>query len=452
MSPPPTLTGLPLVGLAPRMLRDTLGVIAEAHRLGPVVRLDMGRLPAYHLVVPPEGVHEVLTYGVRRRFEEATVLLGRGLAISPTDDDWRRRRRLMQPMFSRKRIAELHPLIVAAAREHVEGAWTRAADMGAAIDAGPALRALTLDVILRTMLGARLPPDVSRFGADLGEVLEFVNRRALSLVKLPLGWPLPGHRRFHRANHSLRTFAAALLRERRGRPPEEGTDLIGLLLAARDEESGEGMDDGQIVDEILTIVLAGHETTATALVWTLWLLARHPVALTGVVAEVDAVLGGRPPEAADLAALAATRAALQESMRLYPPVWAVFREFEAPRQVCGVDLPACVPVIVCPWITHRLPHLWPDPERFDPGRFAPGVGEGRPRYAYFPFGGGPHQCIGNEFSIAEALVVLALVLQRFEVALEGSIPESPRVVFTLTPRAPVRLRLRRRPRTGSPAA
>ena len=447
MTTPPVLTGLPLVGLAPRMLRDPLGVFTEAQALGPVVRLDMGRLPAYHLVIPPGGVQEVLAHGLRRRFEAMAILIGEGLAITPSGEPWRRRRRLLQPMFSHRRIAELLPLIVGASAAHIDGPWRAAAAAGAPLDATAALRRLTLDVILRTMLGTQIPGGAEAIAANLDVALDFMKRRVLAPVKLPLTWPLPAHRRFQRANAALRSLAAQALRERRERPASgpTATDLVGLMLAARDEDTGEYLDDLQIADEILTFVLAGHETTATALVWTLWLLARHPLALARVRAEVDAVLGGRSPAATDLAGLSYTRGALFESMRLYPPVWAIFRKFAAPRRVCGVDLPAHVPVIVCPWLTQRLPAHWPDPERFDPERFAPGASAERPRHAYFPFGAGPHLCIGGEFALTEALVVLAQVVQRFDFTVVGEVPAAPRVVFTLTPRAPVRLHLRPRP-------
>ncbi len=446
MTVPPVLTGLPLVGLAPRMLRDPLGVIADAHTLGPAVPLAMARLPPSHAAIPPEGVLEVLAHGQRRRFEAMTVLLGDGLAISPTGEVWRRHRRLMQPMFSHRRIAELHPLIVAASEAHIDGPWRAAAATGEPLDASLALRRLTLDIIMRTMLGARLPGSAEALGANLGAVLDFMKRRLLSPLKLPLAWPLPSHRRFQRANTALRSLSAQILRERRERPESSATstDLIGLMLAARDQETGEDLGDGQITDEIMTIVLAGHETTATALVWTLLLLARHPHALARVRTEVDAVLGARSPAVADLAGLGYTRGALFESMRLYPPVWAMFREFNEPRRVCGVDLPANMPIIVCPWMTHRLPAQWPDPGRFEPERFAPGAGSERPRHAYFPFGAGPHLCIGSEFAVHEALVVLAQIVQRFDYTVVGEVPPAPRVVFTLTPRAPVRIHLRSR--------
>lgn len=445
MTEAPRMRGLPIVGLVPRMMRDPLGLYTEAHRrFGPVVRLDLGRLGTYHLVTPPEGVHEVLTAGKRREFPALQLLLSQGLAILPTGDAWRGQRRMMQPLFSRGRLAQLHAHIVAAVVGQLEGRWAAAARAGEAIDARLELRAVAFRVILQAMFGSALTADIETVGQDLATVLDFVQVRMLSPVKLPLDWPLPSHRRFAQARARLKSIAARLVAQRRAEGATEGDDLLGMLLSARDEETGAAMTDEQIHDEVLTIVLAGYETTATALTWTLWLLARHPEQMARLQAEVDRVLAGRAPEFADMATLAYTRKVLLEGIRLYPPVWTTRRGFDEAHTICGFEIPAKQPVVLCPWVTHRLPEHWPEPERFDPERFEASKMAARPRHAYIPFAGGPHQCIGNEFALVEGVVALAMIVQRFEVALVDHGPVPLRIVFTLTPGKPILMRLRAR--------
>ena len=441
----PLMRGLPIVGLVPRMMKDPLGLYTEAQRrFGPVVRLDLGRLGTYHLVTPPEGVHEVLTEGKRREFPALQLLLSAGLVILPTGDAWRGQRRMMQPLFSRGRLAQLHTHIVAAVAGELEGRWAAAARAGEAIDVGLELRAVAFRVILQAMFGSALTADIEMLGRDLSTVLDFVQVRMLSLVKLPLHWPLPSHRRFAEARARLKEIAARLVAQRRAEGGAGGDDLLGMLLSARDEETGAEMSDEQIHGEVLTMVLAGYETTSTALTWTLWLLARHPEILGRLKAEVDAVLGGRAPEFADMAALTYTRKVLLEGIRLYPPVWTTRRGFDEPHTICGVHVPANQPVVLCPWVTHRLPEHWPDPERFDPERFEARTMAARPRHAYIPFAGGPHQCIGNEFALIEGVVALAMFARRFEVSPVDTDPVPLRIVFTITPGRPIMMRLRAR--------
>lgn len=440
----PQFKGLPVLGLVPRMMRDPLALFTEAHRrFGPVVCLDFGRLGPHFLVTPPDGVHEVLTGGKRREFKELQLLLSEGLALRPTGEPWRRQRRMLQPLFSHRRLVDLHRHIAAAVEDRLEDRWRAAARSGAPIDAAIEFRELAFHVIVRSMFGTTMHADIATLGEDLTTVLDFVHVRLLSPLKLPLSWPLPAHRRFAAARARLRAIASHLVAERR-RSGREGDDLLGLLLGARDEETGAGLSDMQIHDEVLTMVLAGHETTATALTWTLWLLVRHPAVWARLRAEVDAVLAGRSPGAEDLPALAYARQVLLEGIRLYPPVWTTHRAFDEPHVVCGFDIPRDTKVMVCPWVTHRLPEHWPDPERFDPDRFEPARSAARPRHAYFPFAGGPHQCIGNEFALTEGVVALALIAQRFDVELVDPGPVPPRVVFTITPKTPIRVRVRDR--------
>ncbi len=186
-----------------------------------------------------------------------------------------------------------------------------------------------------------------------------------------------------------------------------------MLLAVRDEETGEGLTDRELRDQILTFIGAGHETTAVALAWTIYLLCRHPEADDRLRAEVAEVLGGRTPTAADLPRLAYTRRVIEESLRIYPPVYAVVRDAVADDEIGGFHIPARSMIILSPYVTHRHPEFWPDPEAFDPDRFLPDRSAGRPRFAWYPFLGGPHQCIGQEFAMMEMILTIAMLAQAF---------------------------------------
>jgi cytochrome P450 len=208
-------------------------------------------------------------------------------------------------------------------------------------------------------------------------------------------------------------------------------DLLAMLLAARDTDTGEGMSDKQLRDEILTIFMAGHETTANALSWVWYLLAMHPDAEARLHAELDRVLGGRMPAFADLAALKWTRMVIEEAMRLYPPAHAIARTAIGEDRIGGVRIPPGASISISMYVTHRNPNLWPEPERFDPERFSPEAAARRHRFAYLPFGGGPRVCIGNAFALAEAQVIVAMVAQRYRLRLAPGHVVEPVGLLTL---------------------
>jgi cytochrome P450 len=210
-------------------------------------------------------------------------------------------------------------------------------------------------------------------------------------------------------------------------------DLLGMLLAARDEETGEGMSDTQLRDEVLTLFVAGHETTATTLAWAWSLLAAHPEVEQRLHAEVDTVLGGRTPTVADLPALSYTRMIVDETLRLYPAGWLFSRMPEADEEVDGYRIPAKSTVFISPYITHRHPDFWQNADTFDPQRFAPEQSESRPRYAYFPFGGGPRMCIGNNFALMEAHLIVAMIAQTYRLRLAPGAVVEPKAGVTLHP-------------------
>ncbi|MDQ4077905.1 MAG: cytochrome P450, partial [Chloroflexota bacterium] len=281
------------------------------------------------------------------------------------------------------------------------------------------------------------------FSTDLGEAIHsilesaveaatFGNQRLASFVDIPLAVPTPANRRFKRA---LRRFDSVVyqLIETRRRQNRDSPDLLGRLLSARDEETGMQMSNRQIRDEVITILLAGHETSAVALSWTWYLLVHHHDVETKLHAELTTVLGGRRPTVEDLAELSYTRMVVEEAMRLYPPVWTFPRAAIGDDEIGGYHIPSDSLIILTQYLTHRHPDFWENPEVFDPERFAAGRAEDRARYAYYPFGGGPRSCIGIHFAMQELCLVLAMVAQRYRLHLQPGPPIEPKSVVTLHP-------------------
>jgi cytochrome P450 len=354
-------------------------------------------------------------------------LLGEGLLISE-GEVWRRRRRIAAPAFHARRIAEL----VATMASCTDAMLARWATMPQPFDVAGEMMSLTLDVISRTMFSA----DVSRDVATVRRLMDVVVKLRVSLLDL-FGFPqwLPRFqpKEFRRAIAEFDTLVSRLIAERRAGTIERD-DLLGMLLAARDADTGERLSERELRDEALTVFVAGHETTANALSWVWYLLARHPEAEARLHEEVDRVLGGRAPGYADLDRLAWTRMVIDEAMRLYPPAHAVSRTAIGEDRIGGVRIPPGSNISVSMYMTHRNPNLWKDPERFDPERFTPTAIAQRHRFAYLPFGGGPRICIGNGFAIAEAQVIVAMVTQRYQLRLAPGHMVEPIGLITLRPK------------------
>ncbi|MDP3767798.1 MAG: cytochrome P450, partial [Dehalococcoidia bacterium] len=245
--------------------------------------------------------------------------------------------------------------------------------------------------------------------------------------------PTPTNLRFRRAMRTLDDIVYGMIEARRNNGADKD-DLLSMLLEARDEETGEGMSDKQLRDEVFTMFTAGHETTAAALAWTWYLLSQHPEAEGRLHNELGSVLSGRTPGLDDLQRLPYTRMVIEETLRLYPPVWSIGRMALREDTVLGYRIPAKGQVLLSSYVTHRHPEFWDEPERFDPERFAPERAASRPRYAYFPFGGGPRQCIGNEFAMMEAQLALATLAQRYRLRLVPGQVVEPEPAVTLRPR------------------
>jgi cytochrome P450 len=438
---PPGPRGYPLVGMLPHMRKDPLRVYLDVTaEYGDFVHLKVGGYHGY-LLSNPEHIKHVLqdNYGNYRKsplYQRLKEGLGNGLLTSE-GDFWLRQRRLAQPAFHRQRLSALtHDMgeVTAAAFPR----WDLLAAEGRTVDVVDEMMRMTQDIIVRTM-----------FSTDLGGDAEVVNR-TWPLVNHHIGesfwafgverWlPTRRNRRFRRALAELDAVVYRLIDARRREPGGGRADLLSMLLAARDEETHATMNDRQVRDEVMTILLAGHETTSLALSWTWWLLSGHPDARARLEREVKEALVGRAPALEDLERLPYTRMVFEEAMRLYPPAWGFSRRAVAADEIGGYPVAPGELVFMSPFVVHRRPALWPDPERFDPERFAPAQSAGRHRFAYFPFGGGPRQCIGNQFAVMEAVVILAMLAQRYRLDLVAGHPVEPHALITLRPRYGVRM-------------
>jgi cytochrome P450 len=420
---PPHPRANPVLGSALDLRRSQIRTYERVMReVGDIVRLTAGppgmRIDLY-CVFHPDGVQRVLAgsregYTKQNRFyAEIARTLGWGLLTSE-GELWQRQRRLIQPLFTRRQIATYTGLMAEEADAVAERWAAAAARNGGTVDANAEMVRLTLRVVGRSIFG----DEVDEAGDVLDSVFAQLNRhtfkRAISPLAPPPTWPTPANRRAARAKDELYGVVDGLIERRRAAGPG-GDDLVSRLLDARDADTGAAMDVQQVRDEALIFLLAGHETTSTALTFALHLLGRHPEEQERVRGEIDAALNGGPPSAEEAAALERAPMALKEAMRLYPPAYATGRMLVGDDEIGGYAIPAGANVVVSQYATHRHPRFWERPEAFDPDRFTPAREQARHPYAYFPFGRGPRACIGSHFAMLEAVIALAVLLRRFRV-------------------------------------
>ena len=423
---PPGPAGLPLVGILPQFGRNPLGSLTRiARRHGDVARLPLGKHPTYLLSGPAEieRVHQQTGREFRKGYGEGP-LLGNGLVTSE-GEFWRRQRRLAQPAFHRERVDAYGATMVARAERLLAG-WRD----GERRDLHAEMTRLTLGVVAKTLFEAEVTGEADTVGRALTVALRESQREETRIIRLPARLPTPGRHRLRRAVADLHRIVAGIIARRQASGRDHG-DLLSMLIAARDDD-GAGMSDRQLRDEVMTLFLAGHETTANALSWTWLLLSRHPEVEAALLAELRAVLGGRAPALADLPRLRYTDATLREAMRLYPPVWLVSRQPLAEVELGGYRLPAGADLWMSPWVVQRDPRFFPDPKRFDPARWLGDQAPAPPRFAYFPFGSGPRKCIGAAFAEMEMALVLATIAQRFGARIDG--PVAIEAATTIRPR------------------
>ena len=367
-----------------------------------------------------------------RAIQKVKPLLGDGLPMID-GELWQRQRRLMQPAFRHGTVAKLAGMVTQATEEML-ARWDGRVPRDEPFDAVGQMMGLTQTIIVRAMFGTDIRSDESeRVNRALAVIEHTVAGRTFSLVDLPMWVPTPGNRRYREAVRALDQFVYRVIGERRA-STQAGGDLLSMLLSARDEDTGEGMSDRQLRDEVTTIFFAGHETTAVALSWTWYLMSQHPQAEERLGAELSQVLGGRIPAYDDLPKLPYLRRVIDEALRLYPPAWVVTRSPHADDVVDGVHVPAGATLLVSPYVTHHSPQVWEDAEAFDPDRFLPDRSAGRHPYAYYPFGGGGHVCIGKPFALMEAQLAVAAIAQRYRLRMVPGHPVALRPGAALHPK------------------
>lgn len=426
--------------------KNPLSAFAKAQaQHGDVVEFTRGR-GRFLLLSHPDVIEAVLQHkgGELQKdlfTRDLAPLLGQGLLIAE-GEPWRRRRKLMAPTFQPRELTEFAKTMVACTDELV-----RTFEPGEIRDLHADGMHLALDVVTRTLFGAR----IERFG-DVERALEAVSAEYRLLWRtwralLPRWVPLPSKGRIARARATLDAILLEVI-ERKRRSP--GEDLLSHLIALTDD-AGQGLTDAEVRDEAMTLFIAGHETTALALTYTFWLLATHPDVDAKLADELDAVLGGRAPTQADVERLPLTSAVVRESLRLYPPAWTQARFAAADVEVAGIHVAKNTQVIMSQWVVQHDARWFTEPDRFRPERWLTGETSGLPRFAYFPFGGGPRVCIGHHFALLELVLVLARTLQttRFESVPGEELALGP--VVTLRPKGAVRLRVVSRTTKPAPA-
>ena len=400
-----------------RAARDPIGFYERGWKThGDIVRFHWyGPFSAY-LCVHPAMVERVLqanwtNYPKGFFYKRLAIFTGKGLFTS-SGDLWLKQRRLAQPAFHRAKIANLAQVMAQTVGEMLDD-WDKH-PTNEPFDMAESMMHLALQIAGRALFGTDLKGDAHEFHALMNASMAHIEHR-FNPISWPENIPTPRNRRFITAKAQLDEWILGLAQKRR-ETGETHDDLLQMLLDARDEDTGEGMSDRQLADEVLTLLVAGHETTADALAWGFSLLARNPHQREELEAEAR-VLNGHAPTFEDLARLPFAKMVFEESLRLYPPIWALAREAKNDDEIGGFPVAARSTVMVLPYLTHRHPEFWPEPERFDPQRFTPEKVAARPKFAYFPFGGGPRLCLGQNFSWMEGQIALSMIASRYRLEL-----------------------------------
>jgi cytochrome P450 len=421
--------------------RDPLGFLTNVRRsYGDVARFGYGS-QSFFVLSHPDYIKDVLVthnaYFMKGRgLQRAKRLLGEGLLTSENPLHTRQRR-LAQPAFHKQRIASYASLMVDYAERHQRERWKD----GQTLDLSQEMMHLTLAIVGKTLFDTNTEREAEEVREALSATMVSFTRFLMPFAELLDHLPLPSTRRFQEARARLDKIIYRMIDERRKSGADRG-DLLSMLIMAQDEDGdGGGMTDEQLRDELMTIFLAGHETTANALTWTWYLLSQHPEVETRLHEEVDEVLGGRPPTVEDLPNLRYTEMVLAEAMRLYPPAWVLGRRALKDYEVGGYRVPAGSLVIMSQYVTHRDERFFPDPLRFDPERWTPEAKAARPQFSYFPFGGGPRRCIGEGFAWMEGILVIATLAQSWRMRLVPGHPVELRPVVTLRPKHGMRMTL-----------
>ena len=427
---PPGPKNPPIIGHLRTFRSNPLGFLGKAAReYGDLVYFKVMRQHMY-LVNHPDYVREILVtnqsnFIKSRALQRAKILLGEGLLTSEGSHHLRQRR-LVQPAFHRERLAG-YASAMSESAVRVRERW----HSGIPMDVSVEMAHLTLAIVAKTLFSADVESEASELGAAMTNVLQMFRLLLMPFSDYINKLPLPSVRRFKKARALLDSTVYGLIRERCANGEDKG-DLLSMLLLAQDDENNTGgMTHEQVRDEALTLFLAGHETTANALTWSWYLLSQHPEVERRLHQEIDAVLGDRPPELADVSELRYAEMILAEAFRLYPPAWGIGRMAQGPFSLGGFEIPAKSICIMSPYLVHRDARWFRDPEKFDPERWAPEVREVRPKFSYFPFGGGARVCIGERFAWMEGVLVMAAIAQKWRLRLTPGQHVEPLPLITL---------------------
>jgi cytochrome P450 len=429
---PPGPKGLPLLGNLVDIGRDVLRYYDEwSRQYGDIVALRLAAWPAI-LVNSPECIEYVLVKNHRNFikfpffFRHVRAIFGQGLLTSE-GECWQRQRRLMAPAFQDRRLTGYVEPIVRLSERMLES-W----QPGELRNIHTDMMALTLSIAAKTLFDAEVESDVAEISQAFNTITDEIAIRFRLPFRVPDPVPIPGNIRYVRGVRRIDRLVNRIIEERRQQGSDRG-DLLSMLMMAKDDD-GRPMSERQLRDEVITLLLAGHETTALALSWTWYLLSQHPEIDAKLASELHHVLGGRPPVVSDLPQLLFTTQVVTEAIRLYPPVWGFGREAVGDFDIGGYTISKGTTVIISPWVLHRHPHHFERPLEFRPERWSGDLARQLPRFAYIPFGGGPRICIGNRFAMMEAALILATVASRFRLEWQNDHPVVPFPSITLRPK------------------
>jgi cytochrome P450 len=443
---PPGPRGSLLLGNLGALRRDPCGLFLRAAvEHGGLARIRVAHLSAY-LVSEPVFIKRVLVDNMRNyvkgvSYQALRHLLGEGLLVAD-GETWRRQRRIVNPAFARRALVDHVPMmrdVTAALCEQ----WDERAARGEAFDLVAEMMGLAFQVVGVTLMGAEIADEMAEVAAALPAAGDWIYRHMQAPIRIPPSIPTPANVRFRRVVRALDRVVHRVIAKHRA-AGEGAHDMLSMLIAAEDETTGARLSDAELRDQVITFLLAGHETTGSALAWVLALLADHPLVEARVIAELDAITGGRPVTAQHLPALVYLGQVIDEAMRLYPPAWSFTRTALEEDTLGPYRVPRGAMVVVSPWVNHRNPSWWRDPATFDPDRFAPDRAKALETYHYFPFGGGPHMCIGKYLTLYEVKVAVATIAQRFRVTRAERAPIGVEAAVTLRPAGAVPVRAHRR--------
>jgi cytochrome P450 len=432
--PIPGPRGLPLLGMMPEMVGDMLGLFTNtAREYGGIAQFKLLN-KSYLLVTNADYVKYILqdnykNYIRGRSVETGRVLLGNGLPLID-GDFWLRERRMLQPAFHRERLGKLANTITAVIDTFMQD-WAGKARQDQTLDLDDEMMRLTLTIIIKSMFSSPIDEKIPALSHAFQVASKFMLWRSQQMLQLPLSVPIPRHVEYNRALKVLNDTIYPLITDGRKHPKD---DLLSMMLEMRDADTGEGLSDRQARDEVVTIFFAGHETTAATMSWAFYLLSKHPEVEERLRAEVRNVLNGRAPAFSDLPKLVYMQQVINEVLRLYPAAYLFAREAIVDDVLDGYAIPVNTLIFLSPFVGHRDPKFWPDPERFDPERFTPEEVARRSRHVYYPFGEGPHVCIGNNFAVMEMQLILAMALRRFRLQLVPGHPIALKPEATLRPK------------------